>query len=96
MNPIGCALLLSNLSRTREWLLPGDRMPFRQYWQHCLGPFVEEVGGALRDGHFILWVDGRPVVDPGSEVPVTSQSQFALSLGRTGVTALVPHGFWWN
>jgi hypothetical protein len=96
MNPIECALLLSNLSRTREWLLPGNRMPFHEYWQHCFGPFAEEIGGALRAGQFILWVDGCPVVDPKSQMPITVQSQFALSLGRRGVTALIPHGFWWN
>jgi len=33
MNAIECTLLLSNLSRTREWLLPGESMPFHQYWQ---------------------------------------------------------------
>jgi len=96
MSPMECALLLSNLSRTRERLLPGESMPFHPYWQYCLGSFVEEASVILRASQIIIWVDGQPVLDPASQVPVTCGSQFALSLGRRGVTALIPHGFWWN
>jgi hypothetical protein len=96
MNSIECALLLSNLSRTGERLLPSDRMPFHLYWQCCLGSFAEEASRILRASQVIIWVDGQPVLDPASQVPVTCGSQFALSLGRRWLTDVLPHGAWWN
>jgi hypothetical protein len=96
MNAIECTLLLSNLSRTREWLLPGESMPFHQYWQYCLGSFVDEASVILRASQLIIWVDGQPVLDPASPVPVTCGSQFALSLGHRWLTEILPHGAWWN
>ncbi len=96
MDPIECALLLSNLSRTQEWLLPGECMPFRQYWKCCLGAFVDEASSIWQDSQIIIWVDGRPVSDPASQVPFTHGSQFAFSRGRQRLTDVLPHGAWWN
>ena len=96
MSPIECALLLSNLSRSREQLLPGESMPFHEYWEHCLGSFVDEASGMLRTRQIIIWVDGQPVCDPASQVLVTFGSQFALSLGRRWLTEVLPYGAWWN
>ncbi len=96
MTPIECAILLANLSRTRERILPGESLPFHEYWEQCLGSFVDEVSARLRASEIIIWVDGQPVPDPVSQVPVTCGSQFALSLGRRWIREVLPHGVWWN
>jgi hypothetical protein len=73
-----CLMIMAgNLAKTRTTIDPGERLTIRRYLRRRIVPlrYARETAAELRAGEFLLWIDGRIVVDPDTPVLIERDSR---------------------
>jgi hypothetical protein len=78
MNETEMLALGEALARAADVLRPDEQVPFRDYVRRVLEGGEGQLAALFADGAFVVSVDGRPVDDCDSSIPVTAGSRVVL------------------